>query len=117
MTVEDLRVRTLTGSEQRGRLLLGEFESGPSVGSSAPPDEVTFGVRVVVAQTAHFKLNISYSESSCRFMVQRVRWQDMPRRRCGMMRRHDVTLGSSFSKLTLQFNGRSNGTSEQIAVL
>ena len=45
MAAEDPRVDD--GSEKLGRLLLGEFESGPSLGSSAPPDQATFGVRVV----------------------------------------------------------------------
>ena len=46
MAAEDPRVGD--GSEKLGRLLLGEFESGPSLGSSAPPDQATFGVRVRV---------------------------------------------------------------------
>ena len=47
MAAEDPRVDD--GSEKLGRLLLlGEFESGPSLGSSAPPDQATFGVRVRV---------------------------------------------------------------------
>ena len=45
VAAEDPRVDD--GSEKLGRLLLGEFESGPSLGSSAPPDQATFGVRVV----------------------------------------------------------------------